>query len=149
MCKVHNSVGCLTTVKTHLRRHGINDFNSLNEVVNFQKNFSNLRQQIISNDEQLIEKEKIILDTEIIQLENAIKAEKIHFEGVFRSEIEDLIQKLNSISTSKAVNFIQSFANYIKRWSLKRKIQSLEISLNDKVSNAIRNLVDQHQDKTN
>ena len=48
-----------------MRQHNINDFNSINEVINFQKNFSTLRQQIISNHEQLIENEKITLEAEI------------------------------------------------------------------------------------
>lgn len=149
MCKVHNSVGCLTTVKTHLRRHNINDFNSINEVINFQKNFSTLKQQIISNHEQLIENEKITLDAEISQLDNAIKADKTHFENSFRSEIEELTQKLNSLSTSATLNFIQRLINFIKRSSLKKKLQSLELNLDNKVSYAVSNLVDQHQHKTN
>ena len=149
MCKVHNSVGCLTTVKTHLKQHNINDFNSLNDVINFQKSFSTFRQQIISNHEQLIENEKITLDAEILQLDNAIKTDKTYFESSFNSEIGELTQKLNSLSTPTDLNFIQRFVNYTKQWFLKRKIQSLELNLNNKVSYAVRNLVDEHQDKTN
>jgi Nuclease-related domain. len=149
MCKVYNSVGCLTTVKTHLKRHNINDFNSLNEVINFQKSYATLRQQIISNHEQRIENEKITVAAEILQLDNVIITDKTHFESIFRNEIEDLMQKLNSLSTSTGLNFIQRFVNYIKRKSLKKKLQSLEINLNNKVSYAIKNLVDEHQAKTN
>ncbi len=149
MCKVHNSVGCLTTVKTHLRRHNINDFNSINEVINFQKNFSTSRQQIISNHEQLIENEKVTLDAEISHLDNAIKADKTNFENSFRIEIEELTQKLNNLSTSTSLNFIQRLINFIKRSSLKKKLQSLELNLDNKVSYAVSNLVDQHQYKTN
>ena len=149
MCKVHNSVGCLTTVKKHLKRHNINDFNSLNEVINFQNSFSTLRQLIISEHELLIENEKITLDTEILQLSNTIKTDKTHFENIFRNEIEELVQKLNGLSTSTGFNFIQRFVNYIKRRFLERELQSFELNLNNKVSYAIRNLVDQHQNKTN
>ncbi len=149
MCKVYNQVGCLTTIKTHLKRHGINDFNSLNEVLNFQKNFSTLRQQIILSHEQLIEKEKVTLYTEIFQLDNAIKTDKTHFENSFRSEIEELIQKVNSLSTSTELNFIQRFLNNIKQWFLKRKLLSLELNLNDKVNFAVSSLVDQYHHKTN
>ena len=149
MCKVYNSVGCLTTVKTHLWRHNINDFNSINEVINFQKNFSTLRQQIISNHEQLIENEKIALNAEISQLDNAIKADKTHFENSFRSEIEELTLKLSSLSTSTSSNFIQKLINFIKRSSLKKKLQCLELNLDNKVSYAVSNLVDQYQYKTN
>ena len=120
MCKVHNSVGCLTAIKTHLKRHNINDFNSLNEVLNFQKNFSNLRQQIISNHEQLIEKEKITLAAEIVQLDNAIKTGKAHFESGFLSEIEELKQKLISVSPSTDLNFIKRFVNYTSVGLIKR-----------------------------
>ena len=149
MCKVYNSVGCLTVVKTHLKRHNINEFNSLNEVINFQKSFSTLRQQIISKHEQLIENEKISLDAEILQLDNAIKTDKAYFESSFRNDIEELTQKLKNLNASTSLNFIQKFVNLIKRWSLKRKLQILELNLNNNVSYAVRNLVDQHQDKNN
>jgi hypothetical protein len=149
MCKVHNSVGCLTTIKTHLKRHSINDFNSLNEVINFQKNFSTLRQQIISNHEQLIENEKIKLAAEILQLDNAIKTDKAHFESIFLSEIEEMKQKLISLSPSTGSNFIKRFVNFTKRRAYKKKLQDLELNLNYKVNYAVSELVGQHQDKTN
>jgi len=61
MCKVYNSVGCLTTIQSHLYQHQINDLNSLNEVIMFQKNYSSYRQEIISNHEHLMSKRKIVL----------------------------------------------------------------------------------------
>lgn len=149
MCNVHNSIGCLTTVKTHLKRHNINEFNSLKEVINFQKNFSTLRQKIISNHEQMIKIEKVTLEAEILELHNAVKVDKIHFEGIFRSDIDELTQKVNSLSHSTDLNFVQRFVINTKQWFLKRKIRSLEINLNNKIIYAVRNLVDKHQDKTN
>ena len=149
MCKVHNSVGCLTMVKAHLRQHDINDFNSLNEVVNFQKSFSTLRQQIISNHEHLIEQEKIALVADISQLDSSIKADKTNFEKKLRKDIEELEQNLNGFSASNNLNFIQRFVNYAKQWFYKRKIQHLELNLNSKVNYAIRKLVELHQDKIN
>ena len=149
MCKVHNSVGCLTTVKSHLQRHNINDFNSLNEVLNFQKSFSALRQQIISNHEQLIEQEKTALVADISQLDSSIKKDRTYFENYFLKDIEDIKQKLNSLSTSGNLNFIQRIVNYVKQWSYKRKIQNLEFNLDSKVNDSVRELVQQHQDKTN
>lgn len=147
MCKVYNSVGSLTKIKTHLKQHNINDFNSLNEVVNFQKNFSVLRQQIVSNHEQLIKNEKVTLEVDISALDSSIKADKIHFENMFRRDIEELEQKLIGLSTSS--NFIKRFVNHTKKWFYKRKIQGLELNLNFKVDDAIRNLIEQHQEKTN
>lgn len=149
MCKVHNSVGCLTTVKSHLQRHNINDFNSLNEVLNFQKSFSTLRQQIISNHEQLIEQEKTALVADISQLGNSIKVDRTYFESSFLKDIEEIKQKLNRISISGNFNFIQRFVNYVKQWFYKRKVQDLEFNLDSKVNYSVRELVQQHEDKTN
>ena len=149
MCKVYNSVGCLTTVKSHLQRHNINDFNSLNEVLNFQKNFSALRQQIISNHEQLIEQEKNTLVAEISQLDSSINADRTYFENCFLKDIEDVKQKLDSLSISGNLNFIKRFINYVKKMFYKRKVQDLEFNLDSKVNYAVGKLVQQHQDKTN
>lgn len=148
MCKVHNSVGCLATIKTHLKRHGINDFNSLNEVINFQKNFSTLRQQIISNHEQLIENEKTTLSAEILQLDDAIKTDKAQFENIFL-EIEEMKQKLTSLSPSTGSNFIKRFFNFTISVLIKKKIQDLELNLNYKINHAVGELIGQHQYKTN
>jgi hypothetical protein len=136
-------------VKNHLRQHNINDFNSLNEVINFQKSFSTLRQQIISNHEHLIEQEKVALVVDISQLDSSIKTGKTDSESQLRKDIVELEQKLNSLSTSNNFNFIQRFVNYVKQWFYKRKIQHLEINLNSKVNNAIRKLVELYQDKAN
>ncbi|ULQ51724.1 nuclease-related domain-containing protein [Flavihumibacter fluvii] len=149
MCKVHKSVGCLTTIKTHLKRHNINDFNSLNELLSFQKNFSNLRQQIISSHETLIENEKSTLAAEILQLDNAIKTDKAYFESSFLTEIEELKQKLSSLSISTGLNFIKRFVNYKKRRAYKNKLQDLELNLNYNVNYAVRELINQYQDKIN
>jgi len=149
MCKVYNSVGSLTAVKTHLRKHNINDLNSIKEVINFQKDFSTLRLQIISKHEQVIENEKITLEAEISQLANTIKTDKAQFETNFRNEIEEINQKLSSLSTSTNLNFIQRLINFGKRWSLKKKLQSLELNLDSKVNYAISNLVNQVNYKTN
>ncbi len=149
MCKVYNSVGCLTTVKTHLSRHNINDFNSINEVLNFRQNFSSLRQQIISRHEQLIENEKNILETEILNLDTRIKTDKAQFENIFLSEIEELRKKLDNISSSTSLNFIQRLFNFIKQWSLKKKLQTLELNLDNNVINSVSDLLDQLQYKIN
>jgi hypothetical protein len=72
MCKVYNTIGCLTTIKEHLQVHNVNAYQSLNELINFQKDYTVTRQQIISNHELLIEQEKKILDVELVQLDNQI-----------------------------------------------------------------------------
>lgn len=149
MCKVHKSVGCLTTVKRHLHLHNINEFNSLNEVINFQKNFSILMQQILLDHEQQIEKEKISLASEISQLENDIKTDKAYFEKSFLSEIEDVKQKLISLSPSTGFNFINRILNYTKRRVYNKKLENLESNFDYNVHYAVSELTSKLYDKTN
>lgn len=149
MCKIHNSIGSLTTVKSHLKRNNIHDFNSLKEVLDFQKNFPALRNQIITNHEQFIEQEKATLDADILQLEKAIQTNRIYFENCLRKDIEDLKQKLNSLSTPGEFNFIQRIVNYVKQRSYKKKIEDLEFNLDFNVNDSVSELIQQHQDKMN
>ena len=149
MCKVYNSIGSLTTIKSHFHRHNINEFKSLNEVIAFQKNYSTYRQQITSTHEVLIEQEKRTLSIDISQLENSIKTEKINVERELRNELEILKQKLNDLSSSTSANFIQRLANSLKKWFLKRKIRNKELCVDSKIADSIRTLVEVHSEKNN
>ena len=124
MCKVYNSIGSLTTIKSHLHQHNITEFKSLNEVIVFQKNYSVNRQQITSTHEVLIGQEKKTLGIDISQLDNSIKTEKINIERELREELEILKQKLNDLSSSTSANFIQRLTDSFKKWFLKRKIRN-------------------------
>lgn len=149
MCKVYNSIGSLTTVKFHLRRHNINDFKSLNEVIAFQKNYYTYRQQITSSHEVLIEQEKRTLSTDISQLDNSIKADKINIERELRKEIEILKQKLNNLSSSTPANFIHKLTNSLKKSFLKMKIRNKALHIDSKIDYSIRNSVKIFTDKSN
>jgi len=97
MCKVYNSIGSLTAIKSHLRQHNVNEFKSLNEVINFQKNYSVTRQQIISNHSLLIEQEKNTLPQEIAQLNSSITTTKSELEQQLHFELEKLTRQLDTL----------------------------------------------------
>jgi hypothetical protein len=69
MCKTYNTIGSLTTLKSHLDRNNIYDFKSIKEVIDFQNSYTTYRQQIISHHENLIEQEKNILNVDLQQLD--------------------------------------------------------------------------------
>ncbi len=148
MCKVYNSIGSLTTVKSHLHRHNINEFNSLNEVILFHKNYSTYRQQIISNQELLIDQERNILSSEILHLDNSFQTQKIDIEKELRLELEKLKQQVHDLSTVPA-NVIETLINSFKVLFLEIKIRYNELTLNFKISNSIRNLVNTRAKKNN
>ena len=149
MCEVYNSVGCLTTIKKHLARHGINEFNSLNELINFQRAVPTLKQQIISSHEQLVGREKITLAAEMMELERVIKNARVRFENDFLTEIEDTRQRIVGLSHPTGLNFVKRFINSRKRRRYEKRLQHLELNLNLNVDNAVSELVGQHLDKTN
>lgn len=148
MCKVYNSIGSLTAIKSHLHRHNIYEFSSINELLDFQKNYSLSRQQIISNQEFLIEKEKTTLCSEISELESSIDARKNACERELRKEVRQLKQQLYALSTSPT-NIIQKFTNYIRRSILKYKIRYSERNFDSKVSFSIRQSVNDLTEKNN
>lgn len=149
MCKVYNSIGCLTVIKTHLRENNVNDFNSLNEVLDFQNNFSSYRQKVFSRHEILIEQEKAALSADISRLETSIKEDKLHHETSLRSEIEVLQETLNNLKTCPTSNFVLKAINSAKLWYQKKKIQALEDNFNSKVEDLTRTSVELHQQKSN
>ena len=147
MCKVYNSIGCLTAIKAHLRQHNINDFNSLNEVVNFQKNYLTYRQEIISAHEKMLEKEITSLSSEIKQLESYIHADKVRLENLLRLEIEALKQKIHDLNASTFSNYFKRLVHSITHWYYQNKLASLDSSLNSKVDNVLRKSLELHREK--
>lgn len=140
MSKVYNLIGSLRTIKSHLLHHDINEFNSLNEVITFQKNYFSSRHKIISNQKILIEEEKIILLSEISQLDNTIKLKKIEIENELRSEIDNLKQQLNDLAVASK-NKIKWIINYFKKRCLRNKIRRNELNLHSNISRSIQQLV--------
>ena len=86
ICKVYNTIGSLSKIKTHLRQKGIDDFNSVNQLISFQKNYATARQQVVLNQKTLLTAERDSLRVKIIELEGEIEREK-----------NELRQKLNFI----------------------------------------------------
>lgn len=137
MCKVYNQIGSLTTIKSHLRQNNVNDFNSINELLNFQKNYSNNRQQIISNHSILIEKEKGILEKEIEQLNKMIEINKNEFIQKLQSELKQSKERLENLILPKS-NIVNTLISYFRSYEIKRKIRDIELNFESKVANFVQ-----------
>jgi len=138
MCKVYNSIGCLTEVKSHLALHNIIDFNSLNEVIDFQKKYNTNRAEIISKHKILIEQERGQLTIEIAALEESIKAYKNMVEKDLLNEIDNLNQKYLAVASKAPLNFIQRFICYLKKMNLAQKLRDKQMNFKSKVDDSIR-----------
>lgn len=146
MCKVYQTIGCLATIKAHLHEHNVNEYQSLNELINFQKNYVVTRQQIISNHQLLIERERNTLSVEIVQLNDHIEAKKIAVEQQLISTPENLKRQLDDLSADH-VNIVKGFIDYKKKIWLKLKIWFNKGIFNFRVAYSIKHLVKDYNKK--
>jgi len=146
MCKIYNEVGCLTAIKSHLHKHKLDEFKSLNELIDFQKNYAVSRQEIILYHKFLIEQEKNILSDEIVQLNYSIKLRKNSVEQQLQLEIENLYDQLDSLSLERSIG-IPMLVNYIKKPTLRLRILFSKLTFNFKVTNSLKNLTKSYNER--
>lgn len=149
MCRTYNKIGSLTALKLHLKENNIHDFSSLKEVINFQKSYAIIRQQLISKHENLIEQEKNMLSLELPNLEIAIETQRQQSVKRFTIEIDKLKQQLNISSNNASTNFIQKLAIGLRQFYYKIKIKRKEHNFDIEVKMSINKLVEDYQVKSN
>lgn len=147
MCKVSNPIGCLTELRSFLQKQKINDFNSLNEILNFKNNYSIIRQEVISSHKILIGEEKTILKTDLFQLENSITSDKLRIKNLLQINIEEMELKLINFSSTKTSNILQRLSHSFKLWFYEWKTRKMRNTLNTKVNKYIKKSVRLHDIK--
>jgi len=149
MCRTYNKIGSLTTLKLHLEQNNIYDFKSLKEVIDFQKSYSILRQQLISDHENLITEEKNMLNIDLPNLEIAIEIQRQVSVEILTNEINKLKQHLNISTSNASTHFFQILVGDIRHWNYKRKIKRKEDNFEIAVQTSISKLVEDFQVKSN
>jgi len=146
MCKVYNQIGCRTQIISHLRYHGLNEYQTPEELLDFRKNHKSVGQQILSNHRVLIEKERKTLEYEVPELEAAVQSTKKETENQLLAEIEELKNQLDGLSV-EASNIFRSVIGNLKKINLKFKIRKSESDFDSKVEGSIWRLVEDHRVK--
>ncbi len=149
MCRTYNTIGSLTTLKSHLEKSNIHDFKSLKEVMDFQNSYTAKRQQLISHHENLIEQEKNMLRLDLQQLEAAIQTQKNQSEQVLMEDIDNLKHQLRISKDNAPGNFFQKILKGLKHKKYEREIKHRESSFAFEVEMAIGELVGNYQFKSN
>jgi len=149
MCKTYNTIGSLTTLKSHLKESNIDDFKSLKEVMDFQSSYTTLRQELISHHENLIEQEKNNLKDELQSLGNLIDTQRQQAERILTDEIDELKRQLSRLTNQTQTNFFQRLVGDFRHWNYKRKIKQKEQGFDNNVRNSTSKLVDNYQVKSN
>lgn len=148
MCRTYNTIGSLTTLKSHLNNSNIHDFKSLKEVMDFQSSYPAIRQQLISHHEKLIEQETNILETDLQQLDKAIETQRQQSEQRLNDEIDKLKQQLTSSKSKSPKNLFQKLTYGLSQWNYKRKIKRKEYNFENAVKRSISSLIEDYQAKS-
>jgi hypothetical protein len=149
MCRTYNTIGSLTTLKSHLENNNIHDFKSLRDVIDFQNSYTTLRQQLISYHENLIEQEKIMLNIDLQQLDTTIETQRQLSEQRLTDEINKLKQQLSISINNPPTNIFQKLTKCLSDWNYKRKIKHKEHNFHIEVKMSTSNLIDNYQVKHN
>jgi len=147
MCRTYNTIGSLTTLKSHLEYNNIHDFKSLKEVIDFQSSYPTFRQQLISTHEKLIEQEKNMLNIDLQQIDTTIDIQKQQVEKRLISEIDALKQQLTFSTNDVSTNLFQKLTKNFIQWNYKRKLRHKERNFDIEVIKSINKLVDIRQVK--
>lgn len=140
MCKVYNTVGSLTVVKSHLLAHNIDEFKSIKELIDFQKSYPALQQQIIANHRQVIQNETASLTLETPQLKKLIDEKRADLEQQKSIEVLKLEEKLDSLALNHS-NIFHRLINYLKRVGVKRKLHLVERNFENLIASSLNPLI--------
>lgn len=113
MCKVYNTIGSLGVIKTHLSQHNIEEFNSVNELLSFQKNYTTAREQLVANQKTLLTEEQNNLSAGITALDQEIANDKEALQHKFNLEVETLRQQYDTLAEAEKT-FVQEFTYSFK-----------------------------------
>ncbi len=149
MCQIHNPVGSLTSLKNHLAANNINDFKSLNEVIEFRNSYPTHRQQIINDHEVRIENEKNTLQNDLEHLDKGIEDQKDRIRLLLQAEIEKQQSHLESLAKDRPTNIFIKFFNIILRLYYLLKISHNKIRLHSRVLKSVKELDKVRHQKTN
>ncbi len=97
MCRVYNTIGCLNTLQIDLVRYKVDHFHTLNELINFRKNYHTNEQQIIDDHTLFVEEEKITLEKDIAELNTAIPQKKIDLTAKLKQQLDDFNQEIENL----------------------------------------------------
>lgn len=145
MCKVYNTIGALTAIKTHLLQNKVEGFNSVQDLLRFQKDYDTVREQLVSNQKTLLTEERNNLQAGILELQHEIEKVKQELQHKYNFEVEALRQQYNKLSEAEKT-FIQEFTYSFKALFKLARITYIKLLSPTLISRAVKpkvNLMDE------
>ena len=140
MSKIYNQIGSLRVIKSHLQNNNIHEFNSINQLLNFQKEYNQIKSDLIEIHSKLILKEKTELVNEIEKLTLQLNQKENELSDKLNSELEDLRSQLDSIELKK--ENIYRFFSFLRKFILNHRIKILEHSFESRINIKLKGIND-------
>lgn len=111
MCRVYHTIGCLHTIQFELVKNRIDEFNSLNELIDFQKNYDFKKQKIISDHNRFINEEIEFLENELSELDLLISQKPNDLKQELRQKLDNLNQQIEELpeTNSKIIPVVKDY----------------------------------------
>lgn len=116
MGKVYNTIGALNTIQNELVNNNIDDFNTLEELINFQKEVNITEQKIIQQHTLKIQQKKITLEKEVNDFYDSIQTNRAKIKEEQSLKLKILFNKIeNSPPTNNKIipTIIDYWINFI------------------------------------
>lgn len=97
MCKVYNTIGALNTIQNELVNNNIDDFNTLEELINFQKEVHIKEQKIIQQHTLKIQEKKITLEKEVNDFYDSIQTNRAKIKEEQNLKLKILFNKIENL----------------------------------------------------
>ncbi|MGL2967005.1 nuclease-related domain-containing protein [Flavobacterium sp. XGLA_31] len=137
MCRIYNTIGSLSFIQSHLIRNDFDEFHSLDELINFQKNYHFTEQKVISEHTSVIQKEKENLEENIAELNKIILESSNKLEDELKQRLFNLNKQIENLPAPNS-NFISIISDYYNNTLIWTKIWLTPIVFRIKIINLKR-----------
>jgi uncharacterized protein YfbU (UPF0304 family) len=132
MCKTHNTIGSLTTIRSRLADNNIHEFKSLFDLLEFVNKYEPAKQQIISTHSSLIEKEKADLEMQIADIENSFLKTRTEVQKQKENRLLELDKQISDLPETNS-KIIPTIIDYYRNLVIWMKIWSTQLTFHYKL----------------
>lgn len=140
MSIVYNTIGSISALKKHLAKAGIDDFSSLNDIIEYQNAYAVTRQRLLAHHQALVAQEAKLLHETLQSLDATLQSKRRNTEELLMHPIEALKQQrevcfrqhpsgiFNQMSRYLRLgyyNILIKYKLYFFDWNVKRAIRQL------------------------
>lgn len=136
MCKIYNTIGSLTTIRSRLSNNNIHEFKSLFDLLEFIDKYESIKQDILINHSELIAKEKSNLEIQIRDLEDSFLKSKNEIQNQRKNRLLELDKQIFDLPETNSkiipilIDYYKNFIIWVKIWSTQLKFHYKLKSLN-------------------